>query len=136
MAIAGSDNIISEKDLKERGLHGSLDFYQVLQEMAELHSRKSHDYATIEDPFKNYRFAGEIGSLFSHPADIGFVCRLAEKIMRLAVLQDKTPLNESVEDTEKDIAVITALWMAERRDRRRGRRIEEFKTLPEDKHEG
>jgi hypothetical protein len=63
-----------------------------------------------------------MAAMFAHsPEDAGFVGRLAEKIYRLANLESgqKTPRNESIADTEKDIAVITALWMADRRDRRR-----------------
>lgn len=101
--------------------HGSKTFYDLLGEMAELHSRKSHDYANNDDPFGNYRFAGLVANLFSHsPHDAGFAGRLAEKIYRLSVLEGggKTPLNESILDTERDIAVITTLWMACRRDDR------------------
>lgn len=101
--------------------YGSPTFYKLLDEMAEIHSRKSHDYATNDNPYGNYHFAGKIACLFSHsPEDAGFAGRLAEKLYRLATLESgkKTPLNESVADTETDIATIVALWMAERRDRR------------------
>jgi hypothetical protein len=101
--------------------HGSPTFYALLEEMADTHDVKSHDYASDKNPSGNYHFAGQMATMFSHsPNDAGFVGRLAEKIYRLANLesQGKTPKNESIADTEKDIAVITALWMADRRDRR------------------
>lgn len=101
--------------------HGSPTFYKLLEEMAELHDRKSHDYASDENPVGNYEFAGQMACMFSHSSfDAGFVGRLAEKIYRLANLEsgDKIPKNESIEDTERDIAVIVTLWMASRRMKR------------------
>ena len=110
--------------------HGSPTFYKLLDEMANTHSEKSHDYASNENPFGNYEFAGQVSSMFAHsPSDAGFAGRLAEKIYRLANLESsgKTPKNESIGDTERDIAVITTLWMANRRDRR-----EKNKVIKED----
>lgn len=101
--------------------HGNPRFYQLLEEMAETHDKKSHDYASNENPFGNYHFAGQIAAMFSHsPDDAGFAGRIAEKVYRLANLEGegKQPKNESIEDTERDIAVITCLWIADRRDRR------------------
>src|SRR5678809_779765 len=89
--------------------------------MADTHDRKSHDYASNENPFGYYHFAGQVALLFKHSSnDAGFVGRIAEKIYRLANLEGsgKTAKNETIADTERDIAVITALWMADRRDRR------------------
>lgn len=105
----------------DRIRNGSPTFYELLNECAEIHDRKSHDYANNDDPYGNYRFAGLLANLFSHsPDDAGFVGRIGEKIYRLANLgkDNKIPLNESIEDTERDIVTITALWMAARRDLR------------------
>lgn len=103
-----------------RTRNGSPRFYQLLEEMAVTHDQKSHDYASNENPFGNYHFAGSMAKLFDNPDDAGFIGRIGEKIYRLANLENsgKQPSNESVEDTERDIAVITALWMADRRERR------------------
>lgn len=101
--------------------HGSPTFYALLEEMANTHDAKSHDYASDKNPSGNYHFAGKVAQMFAHSSDdAGFVGRIAEKIYRLANLESsgKNPKNESVADTEKDICVITALWMADRRDRR------------------
>jgi len=109
-------------DIPERkSRHGSPTFYSLLEEMADTHDAKSHDYASDKNPSGNYHFAGQMATMFAHSSqDAGFVGRLAEKIYRLANLESsgKNPKNESIADTEKDIAVITALWMADRRDRR------------------
>jgi len=100
---------------------GSPLFYELLQEMAETHDIKSHDYANNNAPSANYEFAGTLASMFSHsPVDAGFVGRLGEKIYRLYVLEsgNKIPKNESIADTERDIAVIATLWMAARKEKR------------------
>ena len=117
-------------DGKGHQRHGSATFYSLLEEMAATHDRKSHDYATSDKPFINYEFAGTIANLFSHSAiDAGFAGRLAEKIMRLSVLEKGglQPKNESVADTERDIAVIATLWMAARKDKQ----LNEQVAMPE-----
>lgn len=101
--------------------HGSPSFYSLLNEMADTHEKKSHDYATNDNPFGNYLFAGHVAVMYAHsPLDAGFSTRLAEKMYRLSVLEGggKTPKNESIDDTERDIAVIATLWMAARKDAR------------------
>lgn len=96
-------------------------FYELLKEAGDLHKLKSHDYATDEDPFGNYRFAGQMSKLFNDPDDSGFIGRMAEKIYRLANIENnhKAALTDSVEDTERDLCVIMVLWISMRRDRRR-----------------
>jgi hypothetical protein len=99
---------------------GSPIFYGMLQSMAELHDRKSHDYASNDNPFENYHFAGKMSKLFDNPDDAGFIGRIGEKLYRLANLENnnKSARNESVEDTENDLCVIMVLWVADRRARR------------------
>lgn len=104
--------------MMETKRHGSPEFYKLLDEMADTHDRKSHDYASDDNPFGNYHFAGSVARMFSDSRDAGFAGRLAEKIYRLANLTGRNPLNESIIDTEIDILVITALWMTDRRERR------------------
>lgn len=108
-------------DNKGRPRNGNPKFYDLLDDLARTHDKKSHDYASNDNPSGNYHFAGQMASMFSHsPQDAGFVGRIAEKIYRLANLEGsgKSPKNETIEDTERDIAVITILWMTDRRERR------------------
>jgi len=110
--------------VKSRSRNGSPFFYRLLERMAEIHDRKSADYASNDNPYGNYLFAGELSKLFDDPDDAGFLSRIAEKLYRLANLENsvngisKIPQNESIEDTETDICVITLLWMACRREMR------------------
>lgn len=98
-------------------------FYELLEKMAETHDRKAHDYASNNDPAGNYHFAGKLSKLFNDPDDAGFIGRLGEKFYRLANIDNNglTTLNESIKDTEIDIATITLLWMVDRMDRRKKR---------------
>lgn len=95
-------------------------FYELLGRASQLHDKKSHDYASDDNPYGNYYFAGFLSQLFLNSEDAGFVGRMGEKLYRLANLENsgKAPLNETIEDTELDLIVIMILWMASRRDRR------------------
>jgi hypothetical protein len=101
--------------------NGSPLFYSLLEQAADIHDKKSHDYANNDNPYGNYYFSGELASLFSHsPKDAGFVGRIGEKLYRIANLEkdNKTAINENIEDTEVDIVTIVVLWIASRRERR------------------
>lgn len=126
-------------DGKGRVRHGSPTFYKLLEKMADVHDRKSHDYASDENPFGNYEFSGEVAALFAHsPKDAGFAGRMAEKLYRIANLEraGKTPKNESIEDTEDDLCVIVALWMSARKDRRRNGLANAFDAVKQDLKRG
>jgi len=74
----------------------------ILKIMKEIHDKKSHDYATSEDPLLNLR-ACEIFGKF--PAWKGVVIRLSDKMGRLwNAFNGKLMKNESIEDTLIDIA--------------------------------
>lgn len=104
--------------------NGSPIFYKLLNDMAEIHDKKSADYASNSNPFGNYKFAGMLSKLFDDPDDSGFISRIGEKLYRLANLENsvegtqKVPNFESIEDTETDVATIVTLWIAMRRERR------------------
>lgn len=113
---------------------GSPIFYALLESMAETHDKKSHDYASNNDPFANYKFAGMLSKLFDNSDDAGFIGRIGEKLFRLANIENchKNVLNESIEDTEVDIAVIVLLWISMRRDRRMKDGKTTYSTIPGD----
>lgn len=102
--------------IKQR--NGSPEFYKLLDEAAEIHNKKSADYATNTDPLGNYRYAGELAKRFNDPTDAGLMGRFAEKLQRVINLEGKSPVNESIEDTENDMLVIIALFISNRRKRR------------------
>lgn len=124
---------------KGRQRHGSPLFYELLQKMAETHDKKSHDYASNDNPFGNYHFAGMLSKLFDNPDDAGFIGRLGEKFYRLANLENASKevavKDEGVADTENDIAVITLLWIVDRRQRRAKQQKEEVLICNKCKHQ-
>lgn len=126
---------IEEPNMDQIKKHGSSTFYKLLEGMSDLHDRKSHDYASQSNPMGNYHFAGKLSQLFKNSNDAGFIGRLGEKLFRLANLENsgKEAKNESVEDTELDICVITTLWMADRRDRRFNKRELELNKILNEK---
>ena len=82
-------------------------FYQILDELKDLHSRKNQDYSG-EDPLSNLKMC-EKGGL---PGWKGVVVRLTDKISRLLTFMKKGTFqvsDESLEDTLKDVAVYAIL---------------------------
>ena len=78
-------------------------FYEFLDKMAEVHSRKNHDYSGDEDPLKNLHAVDRIGV----PPFVGVMVRLQDKWARLEQFVKSGELlvkDESVIDTLIDNA--------------------------------
>lgn len=91
------------------------DFVESLDKMRELHLRKNDDYADSDNPFSNFEFTEFVLSYFKSDRDKAFVWPIATKLARLATLfsSNKSPNNESVDDSFLDMAVYTLLWKAD-----------------------
>ena len=90
-------------------------FYELLEEMAELHSRKNHDYAGENDPLRNFKKAEQQGI---EPWR-GVLLRMSDKWSRLEsfAVQDTCKVNdESIEDTLMDNAIYSLLCIILRRE--------------------
>lgn len=80
-------------------------YLELLQQMADLHVRKSADYAGADNPdtFANFRHA----ELFGITALLGCMIRLSDKYVRVANLM-RNPANEqcaeNIKDTLMDLA--------------------------------
>jgi len=88
--------------------HGHPRFYELLDEMADLHSRKNHDYAGTDDPLKNLRACERMGI----PAWKGILIRLQDKVSRYEQFAKVGKLevkNESIADTLMDNAAYSLL---------------------------
>ena len=80
----------------------SLPFAEILTESLELHSRKSKDYGTGQDPYANVRASEEFGV----ESWKGALIRSNDKITRLKQFAKKGALaNESAEDSLIDLCV-------------------------------
>lgn len=82
--------------------HGDPRFYVLLDEIADLHSRKNHDYAKAAEPLSNFTRARALGV---EPWR-GVLVRMSDKWSRIEQLSTgKTPKNESLRDSLIDLAV-------------------------------
>ncbi len=93
-------------------------FYELLEQMADLHSRKNHDYAGEADPLSNLRECEKIGI----PAWKGVIVRLQDKWKRLInfALTDKLKVkDETIEDTLFDNAIYSLLCIILRREQKK-----------------
>lgn len=89
--------------------HGDPRFYDLLDKIGDLHSRKNHDYSG-DDPLANLRMCEQIGV----PAWKGTLVRLMDKWSRLMTFANKEELlvkEESFEDTLMDNAVYSLLCL-------------------------
>jgi len=89
-------------------LFGHPRFYDVLEQMKELHSRKNHDYAGTSDPLKNLRACERL----ELKPFMGVMVRLQDKWSRLEEFVKSGKLmvkGESVKDTLMDNAVYSVL---------------------------
>lgn len=96
-----------EKLLGEK-LYGHPRFYEILLDMASLHSRKNHDYASTENPLSNFYLTLKMGI----PSWKGVVVRLGDKWSRLAAFARTDTLavkDEPIVDTFTDNAVYSIL---------------------------
>lgn len=88
---------------QDKEFNGDPRFYDLLNKMAEIHSRKNHDYAQ-EDPLSNFRISEKMGI----PAWKGALIRLSDKVSRLWTFAKKESLevsDETFTDTLMDLAV-------------------------------
>ncbi len=83
-------------------------FAHELGALYDLHAAKRHDYTGGAHPLANYKFSAAAVGL---PTHIGMFGRLSEKWFRLKSLfsGEEKPVNESLEDTYRDIAIISIL---------------------------
>jgi len=86
----------------------------ILQQGLEIIKKKQVDYATdpTKNRYENFERSGTIASWFKDPIDIAFATLIGTKLARLGSLlsENKTPNNETVEDTFIDLANYSALW--------------------------
>jgi len=101
------------KIVSDEKLHGDPMFYEILAEMAELHSRKNRDYSPGNEPLRNFRESEQLGV----PSWLGVLVRLSDKWMRIKNLVQNggEAQNESLEDSLLDSAVYYVICLALRR---------------------
>jgi len=83
-------------------------FYEILEQLAELHDRKNHDYSNEGDPMSNLRQCADMGI----PPWMGVGVRLTDKMDRIKSFAKKGEFmvdDEGIKDTFRDMAVYSIL---------------------------
>jgi len=92
---------------------------QTFEQCLQIAKRKTQDYATQQDPFKNFRNSKVVGVKPSR----GILVRILDKISRISNLIDKNAAvkDESIEDTINDainyLAILKAQLQNERKEK-------------------
>lgn len=125
------ENILSEirKGVIEMEKYGHPDFYKMLKQMADLHSRKNHDYAGTSDPLKNLRACKRLNLT----PFLGVLVRLQDKWSRLEEFVKSGQLmvkNESVIDTLMDNAVYSLLAIILYEEQQKEEKLDRTKPVP------
>ena len=86
---------------------GSGEFFAVLDEVAQLHRRKTLDYGTDEDALSNIRQSADV---IGSPAWAGAILRISDKMHRLRSFFHRGAVEfDGVEDTLLDITAYAAI---------------------------
>ena len=87
-------------------------FYEILEQIKELHDKKRHDYGANEDIFANFR----LSELSGIPAWQGSVVRMGDKYARMSNFIKKGEFKfkeENIKDTLMDYSLITMILFEE-----------------------
>lgn len=87
----------------EKKHRGHPRFYELIEQMKELHDRKNANYAEDTNPLSNFQECVKFGV----PAHLGTMVRMSDKWSRLTQLMKgkKDEVGESIKDTLMDMAV-------------------------------
>jgi len=108
-----SDVATHHAETKAGVRYGDPRFYALLDEIAELHSRKNHDYSKASEPLSNFRRSRDLGV---EPWK-GVLVRMSDKYSRIEQLANgKNPKNESMRDSLVDLAVYSLICVLLRED--------------------
>ena len=105
--IDNTPQIVNRVIITDTPRSGHPDFYQILEELADLHARKNQDYSG-DDPLLNFKMCEHAGI----PAWKGVVVRLTDKMSRILTFAKKGTLevkDEAITDTLQDMAVYAIL---------------------------
>lgn len=82
-------------------------FYELIDQMRDLHDRKNSNYAKEDNPLSNFQECED----FNVPASVGTMVRMSDKWSRLKQLMKgrKDEVGESIKDTLMDMAVYSII---------------------------
>lgn len=86
------------------------EFLKLLEQMKEIHDKKSHDYASDNNVFSNFEYAERVAAPFTGVHKV-FATMVGIKLARLGeLLSGKEPRNESIFDSFLDFCTYAAIW--------------------------
>jgi Nucleotide modification associated domain 1 len=89
--------------------YGNPMFFQILEELSEMHQKKGRDYGTTNDPLANVRASTTWGV----PSWVGTMIRANDKVIRLQnAAKGSTLINEGIEDSLLDLASYAIIALA------------------------
>ena len=89
--------------------YGNPMFFQILEELSEMHQKKGKDYGTQHDPLANVRASITWGV----PSWVGTMIRANDKVIRLQnAAKGSTLVNEGIEDSLLDLASYAIIALA------------------------
>jgi len=87
---------------------GAPRFYELVEEIKELHSKKNYNYARTGDPLSNFYQCERFGI----PAPLGCMVRMTDKDCRkVEVLLKGDIVGEAILDTSKDDSVYNLIFV-------------------------
>lgn len=94
--------------------HGHPQYYKLLEELAELHSKKNATYADDKNPLGNFYRSSKLAEKLYKPTNKPLAQAMALMAKQIDAVydivgEDKTNLCETLEDKFKDIAVYSLL---------------------------
>ena len=114
---ATNPEVIKHDSGKPSNYHGHPAFYRIVEELKELHSEKSRQYATKDNPLGNFERTGKMISKFLKPginptlaSCLALVSKQIDGVYEL-VGECKENTADSLEDKLRDIAVYAILAM-------------------------
>jgi hypothetical protein len=88
--------------------YGHPRFYELLEQMAELHSRKNHDYADQADPLSNFKEVAGATGVTPFTVIRMFLATKMARIKQLSV-KENLVIGESIRDSLLDLAIYALL---------------------------
>jgi hypothetical protein len=108
------DNFLEHESRKR---YGHPMFYQIVEEIRDLHERKNKQYATQDDPLGNFRRTGQIIKKFLKPgldptlaSCLAFMSKQVDGVYEMFG-ESKTDTPDQMEDKLLDIAVYAIIGM-------------------------
>lgn len=95
-------------DKKYTKQFGSPRFYELLEVMAETHSRKNHDYAEQSDPLSNFKEVAAVTGVSPFTVIQMFLATKQARVKQLTTKENMV-VGESIKDSLLDMAVYSLL---------------------------